>query len=212
MERKKPALVPLPEMIVQAEAGGMHTVCLSQMGKVSVWGGTAAGGAGGPGQLWDRGSESGLALPRPAGRSSSGNECGLHPMDHNNLGVPKDNSARRFSVPWLHTQPVAPSDPILTLLLSVCRSTPSAAMTRALLGATPQQTAQRPRRGWWSWRRRWCRSLRGTVTRLRSQRMAGFSSGALSGYGGSSGAGRSVGGRGFCDSRLHVSPPRITTG
>lgn len=55
MERKKPALVPLPEMIVQAEAGGMHTVCLSQMGKVSVaWGeqhrgereGTAGSGTG----------------------------------------------------------------------------------------------------------------------------------------------------------------------
>lgn len=45
MERKKPALVPLPEMMVQVEAGGMHTVCLSQTGKVSAvgrggtWGG-----------------------------------------------------------------------------------------------------------------------------------------------------------------------------
>lgn len=37
-ERKKPALVPLPEMTVQAEAGGMHTVCLSQSGKVSAVG------------------------------------------------------------------------------------------------------------------------------------------------------------------------------
>ena len=36
MERKKPALVPLPEMMVQVEAGGMHTVCLSQTGKVSA--------------------------------------------------------------------------------------------------------------------------------------------------------------------------------
>lgn len=34
MERKKPALVTLPEMVVQVEAGGMHTVCLSQTGKV----------------------------------------------------------------------------------------------------------------------------------------------------------------------------------
>lgn len=44
MERKKPALVTLPEMMVQVEAGGMHTVCLSQTGKVSAasrgaWGG-----------------------------------------------------------------------------------------------------------------------------------------------------------------------------
>lgn len=46
MERKKPALVPLPEMIVQAEAGGMHTVCLSQMGKVSVVGGNSSRGSG----------------------------------------------------------------------------------------------------------------------------------------------------------------------
>lgn len=35
MERKKPALVPLPEPIVQAEAGGMHTVCLGASGSVS---------------------------------------------------------------------------------------------------------------------------------------------------------------------------------
>ncbi|XP_073173765.1 regulator of chromosome condensation isoform X2 [Lepidochelys kempii] len=33
MERKRPALVQLPEKIVQAEAGGMHTVCLSETGK-----------------------------------------------------------------------------------------------------------------------------------------------------------------------------------
>lgn len=37
MERKKPALVPIPEDIVQAEAGGMHTVCLSKSGQVG-WG------------------------------------------------------------------------------------------------------------------------------------------------------------------------------
>lgn len=36
MERKKPALVPIPEEVVQAEAGGMHTVCLSKSGQVSV--------------------------------------------------------------------------------------------------------------------------------------------------------------------------------
>lgn len=35
MERKKPALVTLPEGIVQAVAGGMHTVCLSDTGNVS---------------------------------------------------------------------------------------------------------------------------------------------------------------------------------
>ncbi|XP_043362075.1 regulator of chromosome condensation isoform X4 [Dermochelys coriacea] len=33
MERKRPALVQLPEKIIQAEAGGMHTVCLSETGK-----------------------------------------------------------------------------------------------------------------------------------------------------------------------------------
>ncbi|XP_036203679.1 regulator of chromosome condensation isoform X6 [Myotis myotis] len=33
MERKKPALVTIPEDIVQAEAGGMHTVCLSKSGQ-----------------------------------------------------------------------------------------------------------------------------------------------------------------------------------
>ncbi|KFV70718.1 Regulator of chromosome condensation, partial [Dryobates pubescens] len=38
MERKKPALVSLPEPTVQAEAGGVHTVCLSQSGKVYTFG------------------------------------------------------------------------------------------------------------------------------------------------------------------------------
>ncbi|XP_019368066.1 PREDICTED: regulator of chromosome condensation [Gavialis gangeticus] len=38
MERKRPALVQLPEKIVQAEAGGMHTVCLSVTGKVYTFG------------------------------------------------------------------------------------------------------------------------------------------------------------------------------
>ncbi|MBN3310910.1 RCC1 protein, partial [Amia calva] len=38
MERKKPALVPLPEPIVQAEAGGMHTVCLSASGTIYTFG------------------------------------------------------------------------------------------------------------------------------------------------------------------------------
>uniref|UniRef100_A0A8C3GLB3 RCC1-like domain-containing protein n=1 Tax=Cairina moschata TaxID=8855 RepID=A0A8C3GLB3_CAIMO len=38
MERKKPALVQLPELIVQAEAGGMHTVCLSETGKIYTFG------------------------------------------------------------------------------------------------------------------------------------------------------------------------------
>lgn len=35
IERKRPALVSLPEKIVQAIAGGMHTVCLSETGHVS---------------------------------------------------------------------------------------------------------------------------------------------------------------------------------
>lgn len=36
LERKKPALVNLPEGVVQAVAGGMHTVCLSDTGHVSA--------------------------------------------------------------------------------------------------------------------------------------------------------------------------------
>lgn len=50
MERKKPALVTLPEMVVQVEAGGMHTVCLSQTGKVSAAGSGMCFGAGGRNQ------------------------------------------------------------------------------------------------------------------------------------------------------------------
>ncbi|XP_048116861.1 regulator of chromosome condensation [Alosa alosa] len=38
MERKKPALVNLPEGVVQAVAGGMHTVCLGESGKVYTFG------------------------------------------------------------------------------------------------------------------------------------------------------------------------------
>lgn len=35
IERKKPALLSLPEKVVQVIAGGMHTVCLSDTGHVS---------------------------------------------------------------------------------------------------------------------------------------------------------------------------------
>uniref|UniRef100_A0A7N9AX97 Regulator of chromosome condensation 1 n=1 Tax=Mastacembelus armatus TaxID=205130 RepID=A0A7N9AX97_9TELE len=38
IERKKPALVSLPEKIVQVVAGGMHTVCLSDTGHVYTFG------------------------------------------------------------------------------------------------------------------------------------------------------------------------------
>ncbi|XP_054637749.1 regulator of chromosome condensation [Dunckerocampus dactyliophorus] len=38
IERKKPALLPLPEKIVQVIAGGMHTVCLSETGVVYTFG------------------------------------------------------------------------------------------------------------------------------------------------------------------------------
>ncbi|CAL1611473.1 unnamed protein product [Knipowitschia caucasica] len=38
MERKKPALVSLPEPMVQVVAGGMHSVCLSEAGHVYTFG------------------------------------------------------------------------------------------------------------------------------------------------------------------------------
>lgn len=38
MERKKPALVSLPEKVVQVIAGGMHTVCLGDTGHVYTFG------------------------------------------------------------------------------------------------------------------------------------------------------------------------------
>ncbi|XP_067094351.1 regulator of chromosome condensation [Osmerus mordax] len=38
MERKKPALVNLPEGVVQVAAGGMHTVCVSDTGSVYTFG------------------------------------------------------------------------------------------------------------------------------------------------------------------------------
>ncbi|XP_035245094.1 regulator of chromosome condensation [Anguilla anguilla] len=38
LERKKPALVSLPEGVLQAVAGGMHTVCLSETGNVYTFG------------------------------------------------------------------------------------------------------------------------------------------------------------------------------
>lgn len=34
IERKKPALVSLPEKMLQVVAGGMHTVCVSETGHV----------------------------------------------------------------------------------------------------------------------------------------------------------------------------------
>lgn len=38
LARKRPALVHLPEKIIQAEAGGVHTVCLSETGKIYTFG------------------------------------------------------------------------------------------------------------------------------------------------------------------------------
>ncbi|MED6289551.1 Regulator of chromosome condensation [Characodon lateralis] len=38
IERKKPALLSLPEKVVQVVAGGMHTVCLSETGHVYTFG------------------------------------------------------------------------------------------------------------------------------------------------------------------------------
>ncbi|ETE69318.1 Regulator of chromosome condensation [Ophiophagus hannah] len=38
LARKRPALVQLPEKIIQAEAGGVHTVCLSETGKIYTFG------------------------------------------------------------------------------------------------------------------------------------------------------------------------------
>ncbi|XP_060114169.1 regulator of chromosome condensation [Heteronotia binoei] len=38
LARKRPALVKLPEKIIQAEAGGVHTVCLSETGKIYTFG------------------------------------------------------------------------------------------------------------------------------------------------------------------------------
>uniref|UniRef100_A0AAY4AC53 RCC1-like domain-containing protein n=1 Tax=Denticeps clupeoides TaxID=299321 RepID=A0AAY4AC53_9TELE len=38
LERKRPALVTLPESVVQAVAGGMHTVCLSDTGNIYTFG------------------------------------------------------------------------------------------------------------------------------------------------------------------------------
>lgn len=37
LERKKPALLSLPEKMVQVIAGGMHTVCLSVSGSVRIY-------------------------------------------------------------------------------------------------------------------------------------------------------------------------------
>uniref|UniRef100_A0A8C5RVS6 Regulator of chromosome condensation 1 n=1 Tax=Laticauda laticaudata TaxID=8630 RepID=A0A8C5RVS6_LATLA len=38
LARKRPALVQFPEKIIQAEAGGVHTVCLSEIGKIYTFG------------------------------------------------------------------------------------------------------------------------------------------------------------------------------
>ncbi|XP_012694243.2 regulator of chromosome condensation [Clupea harengus] len=52
MERKKPALVNLPEGVLQAVAGGMHTVCLGESGKVYTFGCNDEGALG-----WDTAEE-----------------------------------------------------------------------------------------------------------------------------------------------------------
>ena len=37
MERSKPALVKIPEPVVQVVAGGMHTACLTEVGQVRFY-------------------------------------------------------------------------------------------------------------------------------------------------------------------------------
>lgn len=56
MERKKPALVTFPEQMIQVVAGGMHTVCLSDSGKVYTFGCNDEGALGR--ELSEGGSES----------------------------------------------------------------------------------------------------------------------------------------------------------
>ncbi|XP_028326587.1 regulator of chromosome condensation [Gouania willdenowi] len=53
MERKKPALVSLPEKIVQVVAGGMHTVCLSESGQIYTFGCNDEGALGRDGSEMD---------------------------------------------------------------------------------------------------------------------------------------------------------------
>ncbi|KAM4633941.1 regulator of chromosome condensation [Polymixia lowei] len=55
IERKKPALVTLPEGIVQVVAGGMHTVCLSDTGSIYTFGCNDEGALGR--EVSDEGSE-----------------------------------------------------------------------------------------------------------------------------------------------------------
>lgn len=137
MERKKPALVQLPELMVQVEAGGMHTVCLSETGKVSEhWG---SGGAG-----WELGG--GLSCPCKHRELGCVLEQGLNhallctsvavagagagaavslpwlpdgAVDLGIFGVWRDNSAWWVSVPWLREHPVELLCPILTAALSL---------------------------------------------------------------------------------------------
>lgn len=66
LERKKPALVPLLQDVVQAEAGGMHTVCLSQSGQVGQRVGTGWIGPGCKGMKQNLAIESGSDLKKEA--------------------------------------------------------------------------------------------------------------------------------------------------
>lgn len=66
LERKKPALVHLLQDVVQAEAGGMHTVCLSQSGQVGQRVGTGWIGPGCKGMEQNLAIEAGSGLSKEA--------------------------------------------------------------------------------------------------------------------------------------------------
>lgn len=124
MERKKPALVQLPELMVQVEAGGMHTVCLSETGKVSaLWGFVGSwGGLSVPCKQ----RELGCVLEQGLNHTSLCWGCSLPPpscwmvmtaADLGIFGVRRDHSA--CWVPRLRVHPVELRCPILTAALSL---------------------------------------------------------------------------------------------
>ncbi|MBN3310093.1 RCC1 protein, partial [Amia calva] len=73
LERTRAALVRLPAPVVQVEAGGMHTVCLTENGEVYTFGCNDEGGLGR--DTTEEGSETTpgrVALPKPTVQVSAG--------------------------------------------------------------------------------------------------------------------------------------------
>lgn len=150
-ERKKPALVSLPEKLVQVVAGGMHTVCLSDTGNVR---------------------DSPLFLLTCVSiicTAKLKNLPALHLLALNFPQWPHPNLSFIHSLTHTITRTI-------TLRFTLSAVTTRAPWVGPRLEKAPSRSQAR-----WRWTSGWSRCRQGTVTRLRSKRTDQCTPGAPTG-------------------------------